>query len=239
MILEICANSLDSALAAQNAGAHRIELCTALNQGGLTPSFGLIEQAQNHLDIPVMVLIRPRSGNFTYTNTEWNVLLKDIESCKGLDVAGIVCGVLTQSQEIDKNRTQELLEASSGMDFTFHRAFDWTPDPLKALDILMDLKVPRVLTSGQEKSAENGLTLLNKLKTYGHGAIEIMPGGGINSGNVKKFKEAGFYQIHCSASEKFQLLDRAPKVPMETPMDEGMISVSSEEKIREILKQLA
>lgn len=239
MILEICANSLESALAAQKAGTQRIELCTALSLGGLTPSQGLIEQTRNLLDIPIMVLIRPRSGNFTYSDSEWKVLLKDIEACKKLGVDGIVCGALTKEQRIDKVRTQELLEVSAGMDFTFHRAFDWTPNPYGALDDLMELQVPRLLTSGQQTNAEKGLPLLEELQKKGQGTIQIMPGGGINSSNAKLFKEAGFTQIHCSASEKFQSLQRPPKVSMEGTLEEGVISVSSEEKIREILKQLA
>lgn len=239
MILEICANSLESALTAQRAGAQRIELCTALSLGGLTPSFGLIEQTKDLLDIPIMVLIRPRSGNFTYTETEWKVLLKDIDTCRKLGVDGIVCGALTKEQRIDKARTQELLKASAGMDFTFHRAFDWTSDPYTALDVLIELQVPRLLTSGQQANAEKGLPLLKELQEKSQGAIHIMPGGGINASNAKLFKEAGFTQIHCSASEKFQSLEQPPKVSMEGALEEGVISVSSEEKIREILKHLA
>lgn len=239
MILEICANGLDSALAAQRAGANRIELCTTLSMGGLTPSYGLIEEVSGLLKIPIMVLIRPRSGNFTYSNADWRVLLADIEICKKLQVAGIVSGALTNQQEIDKDRTKELLAAASGLDFTFHRAFDWTPNPYKALDDLLEIGVPRLLTSGQQATAEKGVPLMVELKQRSRGKMEIMPGGGINSMNALLFKKAGFNEIHCSASERTPLLKKLPKIPMEGRIEEGVITVSSEEKIREILRQLS
>ena len=239
MILEICTNSFESALAAQKAGAHRIELCTALSLGGLTPSYGLLEKVMDSITIPVMVLIRPRSGNFSYSNAEWNQMERNIALCKKLKVAGIVCGALNSNQEIDIQRTQALLEMAEGLDFTFHRAFDWTPDPLKALQTLIDLKVPRLLSSGQEKSAEEGMSLLQTLQGKAEDQLEIMPGGGINNYNVLKFKEAGFKSLHASASEKIQLLNKAPKVSMEGRLEEGVVSHSSKKKIKEILKKLA
>lgn len=239
MILEICANSFESAIAAQKAGAHRIELCTALTLGGLTPSYGLLEKVMDSITIPVMVLIRPRSGNFTYSNAEWNQMERDIALCKKLKVAGIVCGALNSKQEIDIQRTQALLEMTEGLDFTFHRAFDWTPSPVIALESLIDLKVPRLLSSGQQQGAIKGLSLLKELKALALEQLEIMPGGGINSDNVLYFKEAGFKSVHASASEKIQLLNKSQKVSMEGKLEEGIISHSSEEKIKEILQKLA
>ncbi|MBW2937354.1 copper homeostasis protein CutC [Aureisphaera sp. CAU 1614] len=238
MILEICANSFESAMAAQKVGAHRIELCTELSLGGVTPSFGLIEKVLSSLTIPVHVLIRPRSGNFTYTESEVDVMLKDIQQCKKMGVAGIVTGALTLENEIDVETTQQLLLASEGLDVTFHRAFDWCHNPKKSLQELQQLGVKRILTSGQQPNAFEGLTLLKELKALSE-SIEIMPGGGIHSENVGAFKKAGFISVHCSASEKVQTLINAPKVAMQSALDEGVITYSSEEKIREILKKLA
>lgn len=238
MILEICTNSFESAMAAEKAGAHRIELCTALSLGGLTPSYGLLEKVMESISIPVMVLIRPRSGNFSYSEDEWDQMRRDIAFCKKLKVAGIVCGPLTSHQEIDVYRTQALLEMTAGLDFTFHRAFDWTPDPRRALEKLIDLKVPRLLSSGQEISAEKGILLLQEFQKLAMDKLEIMPGGGINADNIDCFKKAGFKALHTSASEKLQLLNKPPKVPMEGKMEEGVIHRTSEEKIKEILRRL-
>lgn len=238
MNLEICANSFESAMAAQKAGAHRIELCNELSVGGVTPSFGLIEKVLSELTIPVHVLIRPRSGNFTYSKNEIDIMLKDIQQCKKMGVAGIVSGVLTSENDIDEETTQQLIEASQGLDFTFHRAFDWCRNPKKSIKKLEQLVVKRILTSGQHPTAFKGLPLLKELKVLSK-SIEIMPGGGINVENVVAFKEEGFTSVHCSASEKVQTLKYAPKVAMQSTYDEGVITYSSEEKIREILKKLS
>lgn len=237
MVLEICANSFESAMAAQKAGAHRIELCSELSVGGITPSFGLLERVLSEITIPVYVLIRPRSGNFTYSKYEVDVMLKDIKQCAKLGVTGIVSGALTVSNDIDVEVTQQLLKASGGMDFTFHRAFDWCQNPFEALKILEDLGIQRVLSSGQQATAFEGIELLKELKSLSK-SIQIMPGGGINIKNVLAFKEAGFNEIHCSASEKIQTLKTPPNVSMQSPLEEGIITHSSEEKIRELLLKM-
>ncbi|MEZ4857442.1 MAG: copper homeostasis protein CutC [Flavobacteriaceae bacterium] len=238
MIVEICANSFESALAAQKAGAHRIELCTELSMGGITPSFGLLEKIRSELTIPVYVLIRPRSGNFTYTKNEIDVMLKDIEHCKKKGVTGIVSGALTMENEIDIVTTSQLFEASTGLDFTFHRAFDWCHDPKASLKTLQQMGVKRILSSGQKPTALEGLALLKELQHLSK-SIEIMPGGGITVENVLAFKEAGFNEIHASASHKIQTLKWTPKVSMQSPLEEGIVSHSSEVKIKAILQKLA
>ena len=238
MILEICTNSFESAMAAQKAGAHRIELCTELSVGGVTPSFGFIEKVLSKLTMPVHVLIRPRSGNFTYTESEVDVMQKDIQQCKKMGVAGIVTGALTLENEIDVETTQQLLLASEGLDVTFHRAFDWCHNPNKSLQELKQLGVKRILTSGQQPTSFEGLPLLKELKALSE-SIEIMPGGGIHSENVVTFKKAGFTSVHCSASIKIQTLKHPPKVTMQNTLAEGVITYSSEDIIREILKKLA
>lgn len=204
MKLEICANSYQSAKNAQEAGAHRIELCQELSVGGITPSYGLLKQVTDKLSIRVFVLIRPRSGNFVYTEEEFDIIKQDIQLCKNLGYAGIVSGALNKDNTIDIERTKELLELSRPLQFTFHRAFDCVKDPKNSLEQLIALGVDRVLTSGLEKSAEKGLNLLKQLQEQANGRITILAGSGINSKNAKLFKEAGFNEIHASASTEIE-----------------------------------
>jgi copper homeostasis protein len=236
MIIEICANSFESAKAAQLGRANRIELCTELSVGGLTPSHGLIEKVISELEIPVHVLIRPRSGNFTYSDEEFDVMLRDIAFCKSLGCAGIVSGFLTSENAIDFERTKQLVAASEGMGFTFHRAFDWVENPIEELQKLIDLKVNRLLSSGQKPSAIEGISLLKELQNHSNEKIEIMPGGGISLENALKFKEAGFKSIHFSATTKKQLLLQKPKVSMhsEAFFEEGIVATSNRETIHKI-----
>ncbi len=150
MKLEICTNSYQSAKNAQDAGAHRIELCQELAVGGITPSYGLLKEVIGNLKIPVFVLIRPRGGNFVYSNAEFDIMKIDIQLCKDLGCHGIVSGVLNSDKTIDLKRTKELIELSQPLPFTFHRAFDVIVNSKEALEQLIDLGVERVLTSGQE-----------------------------------------------------------------------------------------
>jgi len=204
MLLEICANSYQSAKNAQEAGAYRVELCQELSVGGMTPSYGLLKQVTDTLSIPVFVLIRPRSGNFVYTEEEFDIMKQDIQLCKNLGCAGIVSGVLNKDNTIDIVRTKELIELSRPLQFTFHRAFDCVKDPKKSLEQLVDLEIDRVLTSGLETSAEKGLKLLKQLQEQANGRITILAGSGITSENAKLFKEAGFKEIHASASTEIE-----------------------------------
>lgn len=202
MKLEICANSYQSALNACDAEAHRIELCQELSVGGITPSYGLLKQVTDTLSIPVFVLIRPRSGNFVYSEEEFDIMKHNIQLCKNLGCKGIVSGVLQKDNTIDIEKTKELVELSKPLQFTFHRAFDCVENPFKALEQLIDLDIDRVLTSGQETSAEKGLNLLKQLNEQANGRIIILAGGGINSDNAKLFKDIGIKEIHASASTK-------------------------------------
>ncbi|PKA83020.1 copper homeostasis protein [Ulvibacter sp. MAR_2010_11] len=241
MLVEICANSFESAKAAQDGGADRIELCTELSVGGLTPSHGLIEKVMAELTIPVHVLIRPRSGNFTYSQSEVEVMLKDIAYCKKLWCSGVVCGALTTDSTIDVEITQHLLYASQGLEFTFHRAFDWCKDPMSEIKSLGRMGVDRILSSGQQAKAIDGIDVLKDLKNSTKGLIEIMPGGGVNSENVMDFKKAGFESVHLSATVKKQLLKQTPKVSMHSAafFEEGIVATSNVETIKEIIALLA
>ncbi|MCV6629819.1 MAG: copper homeostasis protein CutC [Flavobacteriaceae bacterium] len=198
MIVEICVDSLASAITAQEAGADRIELCAALGVGGITPSYGLIKQVVATLDIPVYVLIRARTGDFVYAESEVSQMCTDIQLCKELGVAGVVCGALTSDFAIHQVHTQRFLEAASGMDFTFHRAFDWVADAELAYDVLAALGAPRILSSGLQPKAIKGIHLLQSLQQKGK--ISIMPGSGVHAQNIMAFKEAGFEEIHFSAT---------------------------------------
>lgn len=237
MLLEICASNYQSAINAQNAGAHRIELCSELAVGGVTPSYGLIKQTLKNLTIPVFVLIRPRSGNFTYSDADFEIMKEDIQICKALGCKGIVSGILNLDNTIDIERTKELIELSKPMAFTFHRAFDRTPNPFEALSTLIELKVDRILTSGQVTSAEKGILILNQLKELAEDKLTILPGSGINPKNVLIFKGAGFTEVHCSAVLLPQVKATA-SVPMNTPefLNEAQEMASNSEVISTMLQ---
>jgi len=200
MYLEICANSYQSAKNAQEAGAYRIELCQELSFGGITPSYGLLKQVRDNLEISVFVLIRPRGGDFVYSEVEFEIMKHDIQLCKDLGCDGIVSGLLNNNKTIDIDRTQELIELSRPLPFTFHRAFDEVSNPLEAFLQLIDLGVERVLTSGQQTTAESGLELLKELNIMSNGRIIVLAGSGITSDNALKFKQIGLKEIHASAS---------------------------------------
>ena len=200
MILEVCANSYESAVNAENAGAQRVELCEKLNFGGITPNYNLAKKVISRLNIPVYVLIRPRAGDFNYSDKEFKKIKKDIVLFKNIGCNGIVCGVLTKDKNLDINRTSELIQLSKPVDFTFHRAFDQVNNPIKVLNQLIDLKVKRVLTSGQKKTAIKGIDLIKKLISVSKNKIKIMPGSGINSSNILEFNKLNIDEIHGSFS---------------------------------------
>lgn len=200
MKLEVCANSFLSAKNAQNGGAHRIELCSELLVRGVTPSYGLLKKVLEELTIETFVLIRPRSGNFVYSEVEFDTMKRDIQLCKDLGCNGIVSGVLNNDHTIDFERTKNLVELSKPLSFTFHRAFDEVPNPLEALEQLIDVGVNRILTSGQAKKAVDGINLLKQLQAIARNRLIVLPGGGITSENVTLFKKESFQELHASAS---------------------------------------
>lgn len=238
MVLEVCTSNYNSVLAAVKAGAQRLELCSELAVGGTTPSYGFIKQALKIATMPVNVLIRPRSGDFTYSDAEFEIMKNDIELCKDLGCSGIVSGILNQDLTIDVARTQKLIKLSHPLSFTFHRAFDWTPDPYIALKTLMALNVDRILTSGQEPSAEKGIFVLNRLNKLSNGKVVILPGGGINAQNVSVFKENGFKEIHCSAV-KADTSGPIGNVPMNSSLflDETLSYSTNVEILKSIIAQ--
>ncbi len=213
MIIEVCANSYQSAVNAEEAGADRIELCTELAVGGITPSFGLIKKVSEKLSIPIHVLIRPRSGDFTYSREEFQIMKTNIALCADLGVSGIVSGVLQSDGTLDKTRTGELISAAGDLQFTFHRAFDWVTDPLKTLIELEDLGVDCILTSGGRQSAEEAINQLTLWREKAKKCV-IMPGGGIREHNALFFKNKGFQAIHLSGLKFSKTLKKKPELSM-------------------------
>lgn len=206
-ILEVAANSVTSALAAEAGGAARVELCSALEVGGLTPSLATIEIARERLGIPIHVLIRPRAGDFIYDDLECEVMRRDIETCEALGCAGVVIGVLTAAGDLDMPRCRGLMDAVRGMSVTFHRAFDFARDPERALEAIVALGCDRLLTSGQATDALTGAPLVRKLIEQAQGRITIMPGGGIDAYNIAAIAQAtGAREFHASA--KVRVADR-------------------------------
>ena len=196
MIIEVCAESYEYAVKAEKAGADRIELCKDLHLDGLTPDYESAKRTIDKLDIPVFILIRPREGDFIYSNEEFELMKQDILKFKEMGCKGIVSGVLNSDNSIDIKRTKELVELSKPLEFTFHRAFDIVSKPLNEIENLIEIGVNRILTSGQKNKALEGLELLEELKNISKNRIKIMPGSGINNSNIVNFES--FQEIHGS-----------------------------------------
>ena len=203
---EVCANSVESCLAAQAGGANRVELCAGIPEGGTTPSYGEISMAREVLDITRLhVIIRPRGGDFLYSPMEVKTMLKDIEMAKHLGVDGVVFGCLTTNGEIDFTVMQELMKASQGLSVTFHRAFDVCRNPKDALEQIIELGCHRILTSGQQATAEQGIPLLKELQEQAAGRIILLAGCGVNEKNVARIAlETGIQEFHFSARESIK-----------------------------------
>ena len=203
-ILEVCAGSVHSALAARTGGARRIELCGALEIGGVTPSAGLIREVRKVEDLALHVLIRPRGGDFLYDTHETACMVEDIRMARDCGTDGVVIGALTVDGDIDTELCARLIEAAQGMNITFHRAFDRCRRPLQALEEVIKLGCNRLLTSGQATTAEAGIPLLAELVRQAAGRLSVMPGCGVNGRNAARILQAtGASEIHASASQSF------------------------------------
>lgn len=199
MTIEVCAYSLESCINAQAGGAKRIELCGGLGEGGTTPSAGLIELVREHIQIQLYVMIRPRGGDFVYDIFEEEIMKKDITLAKKLGADGVVLGILHPDGQVNIERTRDLVEFAYPMKVTFHRAFDLTPDPHKALKAVIETGASRILTSGQKPRAIEAVELLGKLSKEAGDAIEIMAGGGVNHLNAAELAAAGVHALHLTA----------------------------------------
>ena len=200
MIIEIVVFNIESAINAQLGGADRIELCDNPGEGGTTPSFGIIEQTRKNLNIDVFVMIRPRGGDFCYSDHEFAAMQRDIEMCKQLKVDGVVFGILTSDGRIDRERNKRLIELARPMKVTCHRAFDMTLDPFEALEDCISVGFNRILTSGQQPQATQGIDLISRLNQKAAGRIVIMPGSGVSEETVAGIvANTGASEIHFSA----------------------------------------
>lgn len=200
MILEVCTGSIPSIIAAKEGGAQRVEVCAALEVGGLTPSLGHLRAAAEISGISKHVLIRPRGGDFCYTDHEISIMLHDIKLCADMGFDGVVIGALTADGQIDSAACRAFREAAGGMKFTFHRAFDECCDPHQALEDIISLGFDRILTSGQASKAHEALPLLRDLVTQAAGRIIIMPGSGVTPQNARHILQStGASEIHASA----------------------------------------
>lgn len=200
ILLEVCIDSIASAIAAKQGGADRLEVCGPLGSGGTTPSFGLVEQCVADLQLPVMMMIRPHDGGFCYDDNDIDTMLTDIEVAKSIGVKGVVFGCLTNDLEIDRVRCQILLDAAESLESTFHRAFDVTVDPLASFDQIQELGFSRLLTSGQRATAQDGATLIGELVRRST-TTTILAGAGVKPENVAELiSHTGVREVHASAA---------------------------------------
>ncbi|WP_430439436.1 copper homeostasis protein CutC [Shinella sp.] len=199
-LIELCVDGIDGFLAAQDAGADRVELCASLVEGGLTPSLATIRAAVKAAKIPVHVIIRPRGGDFLYSETEFETMVEDIAALRGEGVSGVVIGCLTPDGRIDEARTKRLVEAARPMSVTCHRAFDMTADAGEALEALIRCGVDRVLTSGQRDTALEGLAILKAANEQAAGRIVIMGCGALDADTIRAVRDgAGLVELHFAA----------------------------------------
>jgi copper homeostasis protein len=202
VLLEICCGSIDDAIEAEKGGADRVELCSALFLGGLTPSLGTIQEAKRRLKIPVMVMVRPRGGGFCYTEAEMTTMERDAEAAIENGADGVVFGILQSDGRIDLARCMRIRQLIGNRQAVFHRAFDVTPDPFEALEQLVDLGIMRILTSGQKDSVPEGAGLIKELVERAGERIQILPGGGIQAWNLEEMIErTGCRQVHLTATK--------------------------------------
>lgn len=236
--LEICVFSVESAVSAQKAGANRVELCSAFAEGGLTPSAGTIRMVRKLLNIECYVMIRPRGGDFCYSDSEFEQMHYDIEYAKSCGVDGVVLGALQPNGHVNIVRTRELAQHALPLKVTFHRAFDLAVDPFRALDDLVVCGCCRILTSGQKATAVEGIDTIKKLALYASGRIDLMAGSGVNPENANQFVEAGVQALHFSAKriKSGRMIYRNTSVPI---MQAGVMSdydllAVDEEQIRKM-----
>ena len=199
-LLEVCCYSMECALEAQRRGADRIELCAAPQEGGLTPSLGVLKSVREAVTIPVHPIIRPRGGDFCYTAGEFAAMLDDVAAVKDLGFPGMVIGVLDADGRVDRARMKKIMAAAGTLAVTFHRAFDMCANPRQASVELAELGVQRILTSGQQASAEKGISLIRELISQSDTPI-IMAGAGVRAANLPLFLQAGVKEVHSSAGQ--------------------------------------
>jgi copper homeostasis protein len=216
-LIEVCVENTDGLVAAQRAGADRVELCAALLEGGLTPSWGMVEEAMRRATIPFHVMVRPRGGDFLYTEIELAAMIADVRALRRLGVAGVVLGCLTAEGEIDEARMRALVEAARPLSVTCHRAFDMTRDTAAAVEALVRCGVDRVLTSGQRSTALEGLETIRATVAAARGRLGVIACGGIDADNIAGVRDlTGAPELHFAAlrAEPSGMRHRNPDVGM-------------------------
>ncbi|SMC80823.1 copper homeostasis protein CutC [Pedobacter nyackensis] len=237
--MEVCANSLRSAQAAQDGGAIRVELCDNLLEGGTTPSYAQIVLAKRMLNIQVYPIIRPRGGDFLYSELEFELMKEDIKLCRELKCDGVVIGILKSDGSVDKERCRELIELVGDMKVTFHRAFDMSNDLFQALEDIIELGCTRILTSGGESSALKGAAVLKSLIEQANGRISIMPGAGVNVHNIEELIQlTGAKEFHASAKNAVssEMQFRNPKLNMGAEADEFSYDLTSSDTVKRLIE---
>ena len=241
--IEICVDSINSALNAQSAGADRIELCDNLFEGGTTPGYGTLVSIRNNLNIGLNVIIRPRGGDFLYSDLEYEIMRKDIDICGELGADGVVLGILHSSGEIDVDRTSRLIEMARPMSVTFHRAFDMCSNPGKGLENIISTGADRLLTSGMKDNAAEGAELIKQLVIQAGNRIIIMPGGGINESNIASIaRVTGAKEFHFTGRKVIdsEMIYRKGGVTMggSGELSEYSTKVASPEIIKNVIHTL-
>lgn len=242
---EICTNSVESCMTAQDGGADRVELCAGIPEGGTTPSYGEIGMAREVLTTTRLhVIIRPRGGDFLYSPVEVRTMLKDIEIARRLGADGVVFGCLTADGEVDIPVMQELMKASEGLSVTFHRAFDVCRDARKALEEIIGLGCNRILTSGQQPTAEVGIPLLKELQEQATGRIILLAGCGVNEKNISRIaQETGIKEFHFSARERIKsnmsYKNEAVSMGGTVHIDEYERNVTTARRVRNTIQAMA
>ncbi len=217
VLIEVCIDSVASAVAAERGGASRVELCSDLLEGGVTPSVGLIESVRERISIGLQVIIRPRPGDFCYSEEETEIMRRDIEYAKNSGADGVVLGILDPAGNVDVLRTRELVELARPLNVTFHRAFDMSADLLRSLEDVAETGADRVLTSGGEQECSQGAEMIARLVEAGRGRVTIMAGGGIGHENAATIIErTGVSEIHVGLSSPVTspMLYRNPRVSL-------------------------
>ena len=240
---EVCANSVASCIAAEQAGADRVELCAGIPEGGTTPSYGMISVARDVLkNTRLHVIIRPRGGDFLYSHDELEQMYHDIHACRRLGVDGVVFGCLTAEGSVHMLDNPNLLDEAKGMSVTFHRAFDRTVDPFQALEDIIGLGFDRILTSGQQPKASDGVDLLARLHDKAEGRIHLLAGSGVNENNIREiYERTRIHEYHFSARVgiKSGMKNMGGHVYMGSKdADEQTILVTSKERVEQTISNL-
>jgi copper homeostasis protein len=239
VLVEACVDSADSAMAAERGGAGRLELCDALFDGGTTPSAGMIAACRERVSIPLFVIIRPRGGGFVYSESELDVMRRDIIAARGLGADGVVIGCLRPNGSIDEDHTRALVDTAGDLPVTFHRAFDFASDLGAALEALVSARVSRVLSSGGAPSAREGTSALASLVRQAADRIGVMAGGGVREENVREIIAAtGVREVHVRLTRLTRgdgpALRGGVKVRKALPPDEASWEETDEARIRRL-----